>query len=48
MSIKARDVVAIFQSSYSEEVYDRKAREVSKLIDDRPNGFGYNELKELT
>lgn len=46
--MKAKDVVAIFQSNYSEEVYDRKAREVSKFMDERSTGFAYNELKELT
>ena len=48
MSVKVKEVLASFQSSYSEQVYDRKAREVSKLLDDRPDGFDYNELKELT
>jgi hypothetical protein len=46
--MKAKDVVALFQSSYTEEVYDRKAREVMMLLDDRPNGFNYNELREIT
>lgn len=44
----AKEVVAIFKSSYSEEVYDRKAREVSKFLESRGNGFSYNELKEVT
>lgn len=44
----AKEVVAIFKSNYSEEVYDRKAREVSKFLESRPQGFSYNELRELT
>lgn len=46
--MKAKDVVGIFQSNHSEEVYDRKARAVSMFLDDRPLGFSYNELKEVT
>jgi hypothetical protein len=46
--MKAKDVVVIFQSNYADEVYDRKARAVTMFLEDRPEGFSYNELKEIT
>lgn len=46
--MKAGDVLAIFRSNFSEEVYDRKAREVCIYLESRKDGFIYNELPELT
>lgn len=41
-------VLDIFESEYSEEVYDRKAREVLKYLDKRKDGFFFYELADIT
>lgn len=46
--MKVNEVLEIFESDYSEEVYDRKARNVMKFFDERTEGFFYNELEDIT
>ena len=46
--LSAKDVLQVFESEYSEEVFDRKAREVMKYIAERPNGFYFYELSDIT
>ena len=43
-----KEVLEIFESEYSEEVYDRKARVVMKYLEARPNGFFFYELADIT
>lgn len=47
-SISAKDVLKVFESEYSQEVYDRKASEVMKYITERSDGFFFYELADLT
>jgi hypothetical protein len=47
-SISAKDVLKLFESEYSQEVYDRKASEVMKYITERSDGFFFYELADLT
>jgi len=37
-------VVDLFESSYTEQLYDRKASFIVKLCEDRSKGFFYNDL----
>jgi hypothetical protein len=46
--MKVDEVLEIFESDYSEEVYDRKARNVMKFFEERSDGFYYNELADIT
>ena len=46
-TVTTQEIVDIFQSSYTEQLYDRKAAFISKLCEDRPNGFFYGELENL-
>ena len=46
--MKLEEVLEIFESDYSEEVYDRKARNVMKFFEERSDGFYYNELEGIT
>ena len=41
------EIVKIFESSYTEQLYDRKANFIIKLCEDRPDGFFFSELEDL-
>ena len=38
----------MFQSEYTEALYDRKANAIIKFCEDRPQGFFYEEIEGLT
>jgi len=42
------DVLTMFESEYSEDIFDRKAREALKFLETRPKGFFYEELNDIT
>lgn len=42
------EVIEMFQSEYTETLYDRKANAIIKFCQDRPHGFFYEEIKGLT
>lgn len=45
--MNTKKVLELFESEYTEEVYDRKMRFVEKLCEERPEGFFYDELADL-
>lgn len=41
-------VIEMFQSEYTQELHDRKAKAIIKFCEERPQGFFYEEVDGLT
>jgi hypothetical protein len=46
-NIDTQKVVELFESSYTEQLYDRKASFIIRLCEERSDGFFFNEMENL-
>lgn len=47
-TITTKKILELFESEYTEQLYDRKANTILKFCKERKEGFYYDEIEDLT
>ena len=47
-TITTKKILELFESEYTEQLYDRKATTILKFCKERKEGFYYDEIEDLT